>query len=617
MTGDCPPRAGRRQLAAAIGLVCAAHPPAVAGYLAVAVLGGLAPVAVAWLTRTVLDRIVGAAAGVLGAALGLVAVGVIVAVLPHVERYLRAELDRSAGLLARDRLFAALERLRGLARLEDPSFQDRLQLAADSGRAAPPAVLAGGLELVRGSITVVGFAGSLMLVSPLITAIVLAGAVPVGIAEFSLARQRARMLWEIEPATRREFFYAQLLTGVRAAKEIRLFGVGPFLRGRMVAELRAINASQRRVDRREVVVQGLLAVLSAGIAGYGLVWVVRAAATGAVSVGDIAVFVAAVAGIQTALATGVDQAAQTHQSLLMFDHYLAVSRITPDLPVPASPRPVQPLRRGIELDDVWFRYGEDHPWVLRGVTLTIPHGRTLALVGHNGAGKSTLVKLLCRLYDPTAGSIRWDGVDVRELDPDELRRRIGAVFQDYMEYDLTAAENIALGDLSALGDPARLRAAAERAGIADTLAALPRGYDTLLSRVFTDSADRANPDTGVVLSGGQWQRLALARAFLRDGRDLLILDEPSSGLDAEAEHDVHCRLRTHRRGRTSVLISHRLGTVRDADVIAVLRDGTVRELGRHEELVRAGGTYARLYELQSRGYRPAGEAAELLEPSRR
>ncbi|MGH3917124.1 MAG: ABC transporter ATP-binding protein, partial [Pseudonocardiaceae bacterium] len=339
-----PARVGVRHATAALRLALAAHPHAAVGQLMAAVLGGLGPVAVAWLTKIILDRVAAGTSGtqssMFGLAVALVAVGVLAAALPHLERYWRAELDRATGVLARDRLFTALDRLRGLARLENPTFHDRLQLAVDSGRLSPPTVLAGSVDLVRGGLTIGGFTASLLLLSPLVTVVVLIGAVPVAIAEFTLARRRARMLWEIEPWQRREMFYAHLLSGTRAAQEVRLFGLGRFFRTRMVTELRAINAAEHRVDRREVGVQGLLAVLSAGIAGYGLIWVVQAATNGAVSVGDVAVFVAAVAGVQVALATGVEQAAQIHQALLLFDHYLTVTSVRPDLPVPPEPHGV-------------------------------------------------------------------------------------------------------------------------------------------------------------------------------------------------------------------------------------------------------------------------------------
>jgi ATP-binding cassette subfamily B protein len=206
------------------------------------------------------------------------------------------------------------------------------------------------------------------------------------------------------------------------------------------------------------------------------------------------------------------------------------------------------------------------------------------------------------MYDPTRGQILWDGVDLRDIPPALLRERISAVFQDHMNYDMTAEENIAIGDLTALGDPGRLREAAGRAGIHDRLATLPRGYATLLSRIFVVGTDKDDPVTGVVLSGGQWQRLALARAFVRADRDLMILDEPSSGLDPEAEHEIHARMREHRDGRTSLLISHRLSAVRDADHIAVLDGGRITEHGPHDALLAADGSYARLFRLQAAGY---------------
>jgi len=309
--------------------------------------------------------------------------------------------------------------------------------------------------------------------------------------------------------------------------------------------------------------------------------------------------VAAIAGVQGALAMLTASLANAHAQLLLFEHVLAVVEAGPDLPVAAHPVPTPALQWGIELRDVWFRYSDAHPWVLAGVNLFLPAEQAIALVGRNGAGKSTLVKLLCRLYDPVKGQILWDGVDLRDLEPADLRRRIGAVFQDFVQYDLTAAENIALGDVEALGDQERITTAARLAGIHDTIEQLPNGYDTLLSRLF-GSAEEA--ETGTVLSGGQWQRLALARAFLRDKRDLLILDEPSSGLDAAAEHEVHTRLREHRTRRTSLLISHRLGAVRGADQIIVIDDGVIAEQGTHEQLIAADGLYAELFRLQASGY---------------
>jgi ATP-binding cassette, subfamily B, bacterial len=291
-----------------------------------------------------------------------------------------------------------------------------------------------------------------------------------------------------------------------------------------------------------------------------------------------------------------------YQSLLLFGHYVDVVSAGPDLPLATSPRQLPALREGIELRDVWFRYDDAHPWVLRGVSLVIPAGQPAALIGLNGAGKTTLVKLLCRLYDPVRGVILWDGTDIRDVAPEDLRARIGTVFQDYMAYDLTAAENIGIGDLDGLGDAERIREAATRSGVHDKLASLPRGYDTLLSRVFFDNKDKQNPETGVILSGGEWQRLALARGLMRADRDLLILDEPSSGMDAEAEHAMHRRLRGIRQGRASLLISHRLGSVRDADVIYVLSAGQILERGTHETLMAAGGEYQRLFTLQASGY---------------
>ncbi|MFJ8078417.1 ABC transporter ATP-binding protein [Streptomyces sp. NPDC096176] len=613
---------GARRVTTTCALAARAAPGTMALYAVLSLAGGAVPVTTAWLTKLILDALMAdATLGTLvGLGVGLAAAGVFAGVTPQLTQYLRAETEREVTLLAQDRLFTAVNGFPGLARFEDPEFLDRLRLAQQSGGSAPGHTVDGMLGMTRAAVTVIGFLGSLLLLSPLMTALVLLSAAPTLVAEVALSRQRAHMYWDIGPAERRELFYSRLLSSLESAKEVRLFGIGAYLKQRMLTERRATNAAKRNVDRREVLVQSGLGLLAALVTGGGLLWAVAAARTGTLSVGGITMFVAAVAGVQGGLIAMASEFARAHQALLMFDHYAAVTTAGPDLRVPPEPRPMAPLRRGIEFRDVWFRYSDDHPWVLRGVNLRIPAGGSLALVGLNGAGKSTLVKLLCRFYDPTRGQILWDGLDLGQADVAELRRRIGAVFQDYMHYDLTAAENIGLGDLEALEDHGRIRAAAQRAGIHDKLTGLPRGYDTLLSRMFFMEADKDDPDKGVVLSGGQWQRLALARAFLRDRRDLMILDEPSAGLDAEAEHDIHSTLRHHRAGRTSLLISHRLGAVRDADRIVVIAQGRIVEEGDHASLMAADGEYARLFGLQASGYRqsqrePESEPMALEEPA--
>jgi len=256
------------------------------------------------------------------------------------------------------------------------------------------------------------------------------------------------------------------------------------------------------------------------------------------------------------------------------------------------------LVEGIDFSDVWFRYADDLPWVLRGVSCRLPAGQAIGLVGLNGAGKTTMVKLLCRLYEPQRGTIRWDGIDIRTLDPAALRRRISAVFQDFMAYDFTASDNIAIGSLDALADAERIQRAAVRAGIDAKLQSLPHGYRTMLSRIFPADEEGRTAE----LSGGEWQRVALARAFLRTDADLMILDEPTAGLDAEVEHELHETLRGFRSGRLSLLISHRLSTLSSADLILVLSAGEIIERGTPAELMTAGGSFARLYSLQAKGY---------------
>ena len=614
-----PVHSGQRlhALGTTIGMAWRTHRSAFCGLLLLAVLTGLAPIASAWLLRAILDDLTAAhghvptsQGHVLTLAVALGVAGGATAVLPRISQYLTAQSGRSVQRDATSRLFTAVTRLSGLRSLEDPAFQDKLRFAQQAGASGPGQVLSGGIAIAQSAVTLAGFLVTLVVLSPVLAAIVTAAVIPAVFLQRGMARRQAAVLRGITHAQRRQYFFASLLSGVTAAKEIRLFGLGPFFRSGLLDELEEAQRASTRVDRRVVAVDATLAVISAAVAAGGLVWAVSGAAAGRLTIGDLSMLVAALAATSGTLASMITSGSLMYQALLMFESYREVLSAPPDLPVPDSPVPVGSLRLGIELDDVWFRYGPDKPWILRGVSCFVPRGQAIALVGQNGAGKSTLVKLLCRFYDPDRGRIRWDGTDLREMDPAELRDRLSVVFQDYMTYELTAAENIAVGDLSHASEHDLLHAAAQQAGIHDTLTGLPKGYQTLLTRIYYDRADKENPETGVLLSGGQWQRVALARAYLRGGRDLMILDEPSSGLDAEAEHDLHRRLAEHRRDRTTVLISHRLNTIRDADHIVVLSDGVISEQGSHDELMAAAGTYARLFTLQARGYATTGVSSD-------
>lgn len=603
MSGDRP--SPLRSGIAVARLTWSAAAPVLAGQLVVMLAQAAAPVAATWCTKLVVDALVHGGSVVMPAA-GLAAAGVVAAALSPVGVLLGNQVSRRTGLLATARLFTATNGLDGLARFEDPAFADKLRLAQQApgglGQLTSAAV-----GLGRGGLTLVGLLGALLVISPALTAALLLGGLPMLVAQLRFSRRRTDLALQLGHGERREAFYGQLLTTVRAAQEVRLFGIGSFLRDRIVAERRTADRARRGLDRRVALAEALLGGLGATAAGAGVVWAVLQARSGRIGVGDVAALLGAVAATQAALYAVISAVSSAHRSVLAFEQYLAVLAVPNDLPVAAPARELPPLRGAIELRDVWFRYGPDRPWVLRGVTLTIPAGGSVGLVGLNGAGKSTLVKLLCRFYDPTRGEIRWDGVDVRDVPVAALRARLSCVFQDYMTYDLSAAENIGVGDLTALDDPGRLHRAARRAGVHETLQALPAGYDTPLTRIFVGPRTGPNkrPAAGVLLSGGQWQRVALARSFLRDAADLVVLDEPSAGLDVDAEHELHTAMREHRAGRATLLISHRLNAVRDADTIVVLADGVVAERGSHQELIRTGGTYARLFTRQAAGYQTA------------
>jgi ATP-binding cassette subfamily B protein len=306
-----------------------------------------------------------------------------------------------------------------------------------------------------------------------------------------------------------------------------------------------------------------------------LVVIVGRAWGGGLSIGDVILYLSAVRAIQGAMAAMVLALSSIDEHLLLFSRFRWLMLLPQPISVQAVPRSIPPLSYGVQLEDVWFRYTDGHPWVLKGANLFIPAGKCVALTGRNGAGKATLMKLLTRLHEPTQGRIRWDGIDIREFDPDTYRRHLGVILQDPFHYALTAHENIGLGEVSEIDNVPRVKWAAAKACVHDNIAGLPHGFETILSRWLDEDGK------GSDLSGGEWQRVAVARLFMREP-DLVILDEPLTLLDARAEIEIGSQLTEWTKNRTTLLVSHRPAVINRADIIAVLENGRIIDLGESE-----------------------------------
>jgi ATP-binding cassette subfamily B protein len=330
------------------------------------------------------------------------------------------------------------------------------------------------------------------------------------------------------------------------------------------------------------------------------VYVALLAIAGRLTIGHLSFYTQAAMSVQSSIQSILSGFSGMYEHNLYLNNLFELMAREPSMPVATTPTPVPEVLRGeIRFDHVTFAYPGAEKSALTDLTFTVEAGETLAVVGRNGAGKTTLFKLICRLYDPNEGRILIDGIDIRDFEPDELRRQIGAMFQDYVDYQATAAENIGLGNVPEIADRDAVVSASKQAGSDDLIANLPAGYDTALGKWF---------DAGVNLSGGEWQKVALARSFMREDAKILLLDEPTSALDAQAEYDLFERLRTLTHGRTAVYISHRFSTVRRADRIVFLEQGQLVEEGTHAELMALGGRYPRLFRMQASAY--TGEEIE-------
>ncbi|GEJ58362.1 ABC transporter permease [Anaeromyxobacter diazotrophicus] len=569
---------------------------------ALTAVAAVLPAGIAWVGKLIVDAVVAAGRGegppgrvtaLVLVELGLMALSLTAGRLLGLEReLLRARLGNAVN----ERILEKALDLE-LRHFEDAEVYDKMQNARREASARPLSLVMQAFAIAQNAVTLAALSALLARLSPWSVLVVVASSIPAFLAEARLAAASFRLNSWRAPEGRRLNYLEWILTRDSHVKEVKLFGLGPLVLDRYRALFTKFYGEDRRLAVRRMafgVAFGLVS-LAAFYAMYALV--AARAARREISLGDLTLYLAVFRQGQGAVQNILSAIGALYEDALYMSNlfaYLAIPTGQERARLPAAPT----LPRGdplpIELDHLSFRYPGRAEWALEDVTLTIAPGEKLGLVGENGAGKSTLVKLLLRLYEPTRGAIRYGGVDLRDLDADDLRQRMGAVFQDFVRYQFTAAENIGLGSPPHLEDRPRIEEAARRGGAAAVVEALPRRYDTVLGGWF---------EAGQELSAGQWQKLAVARGFMRERPEVLILDEPTAAIDAEAEHELFERFRALAADRTAIVISHRFSTVRTmADRIAVLHGGRIVELGSHRELLEKDGRYAHLFRLQAQGY---------------
>lgn len=570
---------------------------------ALTLVAGLLPAGIAWVGQLIVDAVVAAfnawqATGEAdtGEVLQWVALeALLVVALAAVQRgistcqsLLRAQLGQRVNVMILEKALTLK-----LAQFEDSEFYDKLTRARREASTRPLALVTKTFGLAQNAISLASFAVLLVQFSPWAVLILVLAGLPAFIAETHFSGEAFRLFRWRSPETRQQMYLETVLAREDYAKEVQLYELGPEFLERYRKIFEKLYGEDRRLTiRRDV--WGFFMGLIGSLAFYGAyAWIALSTVVGRITLGQMTMYLMVFKQGQTAVGSILSAIGG------MYEDNLYLSNLYEYLEQPVEPhrgQGVTPLVAGdgLRFEDVWFTYPGQASAALQGISLHVRPGQSLALVGVNGSGKTTLIKLLTGLYVPQRGRILLDGRELGDWDQGTLRRRIGVIFQDFARYQLQVGENIGVGDITGLADEARWRSAAVKGKAAEFVEGLPAGYATQLGRWFADGRE---------LSMGQWQKIALARAFMREGADILVLDEPTAAVDAAAEAEIFEHFQELTAGRIAILISHRFSTVRRADLIVVMEHGRILEQGTHEALMAAGGRYAQLFELQAEGYR--------------
>ena len=587
----------------ALQLVWATSRPLTIALAALTLVAGVLPAGIAYVGARIVDAVVAAIAvhGTTGAAdlstvlRYVILEGLLVAALAAAQRglstcqsLLRAQLGQRVNEMILEKALT-LE----LHHFEDSEFYDKLTRARREASTRPLSLVMRSFGLVQNGIALVSYGTLLWQFSPWAVLVLLLAGMPSFVAEARFSGAAFRLFRWRSPETRMQMYLETVLAREDHAKEVKLFGLGPLLLDRYRAIFQKVFREDRSLTIRRDTWGFFLGLVSTAAFYGAYAWIAVSAVRGEITLGEMTMYVLLFRQGQAAVSASLAAIGGMYEDNLylstLYD-YLDTPVDAPAGTADAGPQPGD----GVRFENVSFTYpGATEPAV-REVSLHLRPGHSLALVGENGSGKTTLIKLLTRLYAPSSGRITLDGLDLAGWNPLALRRRVAVIFQDFARYQLKVGENIGVGDVEHFEDQARWRAAAELATASPFVEEMPEGYQTQLGKWFRNGRE---------LSGGQWQKIALARAFIREGADILVLDEPTAAMDARAEAQVFEQFRELAHERMVILISHRFSTVRMADQILVVQGGRILEQGNHERLMALDGLYAHLFTLQARGYR--------------